>query len=83
MSSDPEARATAGHAIGALFHHIGSRGDAPAPALGGMGGQLAEFMEMPVELATVWIDASTKLVELILTAVEETGVVLVKGMTPA
>jgi hypothetical protein len=47
-----------------------------------MAGQLEEFMTMPLDLAMVFIDMSVQLTDAVLSALEEAGVVLVKGLTP-
>jgi hypothetical protein len=51
-------------------------------SLGGIAGQLQEFLEMPMELATIFINMSTQLAEMVLKSLEEAGFTLVKGMTP-
>lgn len=84
-AQDPAVRQEAHGVLSGLFSHLGSQGSGPgASGLGGgaLGGQLVEFMEMPVDLARIFLDMSVQLTELVLTSLEEAGIVLVKGLSP-
>jgi hypothetical protein len=83
MNQDPGVRQDAAGILTGLFRHLGSGGSQPAPAgIVGLGGQLAEFMEMPIELANIFLNMSVQLTELVLKSLEEAGIVLVKGLSP-
>lgn len=85
MNQDPLVRQTAAGVLSGLFRHLGSGGSQPVPAglnLGAMGTQVEEFLEMPVELAEIFLSMSTQLTELVLTSLEQAGIVLVKGLLP-
>lgn len=85
MATDPGVRQEAHGILQGLFSHIGGQGQqgGGTSALGGLGGQLTEFMEMPMELAQVFLNMSVQLTELVLKSLEEAGIDLVKGLTPA
>ena len=85
MNQDPAVRDEAAGILSGLFSHIGETRQAgqPPSALGGLGLQLEEFMTMPLDLAVVFLDMSVQLTELVLKSLEEAGIVLVKGLTPA
>jgi hypothetical protein len=84
VSTDPAVRAEAESVLSGVFSHIGSLGNAPAPiALGGvLGGQVEQFLQMPVELTKVFLDMSVQLTELVLSSLEEAGLVLARGLVP-
>lgn len=85
MRQDPEVRQEAHGILSGLFRHVGESrqtGEVPS-ALGGLGLQLEEFMSMPLDLAMIFMNMSVELTELVLRSLEEAGIVLVKGLTPA
>jgi hypothetical protein len=85
VTQDPQVRDRAADVLSGLFRHLGSGGTDPVPAglnLGGMGKQVEQFIAMPIELANIVLNMSTQLTELILTSLEQAGVVLVEGLTP-
>jgi hypothetical protein len=85
VNQNPLTRDRAAGVLSGLFHHLGSKGGAPAPEgvnLGGMATQLEQFVNMPVELAQVFLGMATDLTELVLTSLEQAGIVLVEGLTP-
>lgn len=87
--TDPDARQTAHNALFDMFsglgHHAAGQ-DQAAPASGlnaeWLLSQFQEFIEMPVELATLFINMATQLTELTLSTLEEAGLELMKGLTP-
>lgn len=87
MTQDPQVRQAAASHLTALFQGLGhARQEDDPSALGslsGMAGDLEEFMSMPLDMAMVFIRMATDLTELVLTSLEEAGIVLVKGLTPA
>lgn len=87
MNQDPQVRQAAASHLTALFHGLGHARQEQDPSalgsLGGMAGDLEEFMAMPMDMAMIFIDMATQLTELVLTSLEEAGIVLVKGLTPA
>lgn len=85
MSQDPQVRDEAAGVLSGLFRHLGSGGSQPAPGgldIGGMGQQFVELLEMPVELANVFLNMSVQLTELILRSLEDAGIVLARGLMP-
>jgi hypothetical protein len=89
MNQDPDVRQQAHSVLASLFSHLGSQGSGPggsggglAGAGGALSGQLVEFMEMPVDLARIFLDMSVQLTDLVLTSLEEAGIVLVRGLSP-
>lgn len=87
---DAVKREAAGH-LSDLFTRIGqarqekesgNSGGLGDLGLGGIAGQLEEFMTMPLDLAMVFLNMGMQLAELVLTSLEEAGFVLTKGMTP-
>jgi hypothetical protein len=85
MSQDPRVRDEAVGVLSGLFRHLGSGGTQPAPAglnLGALGTQFEQLVEMPVELANVFLNMSVQLTELILRSLEEAGIVLARGLSP-
>lgn len=87
MTQDPQVRQEAHNVLSGLFSHLGSQGSGPGASSGGLAGgalagQLVEFMEMPVDLARIFLDMSVQLTDLVLTSLEEAGIVLVKGLSP-
>lgn len=84
MNQDPQVRQQAHGVLESLFAHIGGQQGGPHPALagGGLTGQLVEFMEMPVELSRIFLDMSVQLTDLVLTSLEEAGIVLARGIMP-
>lgn len=84
-TTDPAVRQEAHGVLQGLFSHIGSQGQqGGGPSLGGgLAGQLEEFMTMPLDMAQVFLNMSVQLTELVLKSLEEAGIVLVKGLTPA
>lgn len=92
MAIDPGVRQDAAGHLMSLFQGIGkARQDVNqnrTPAAGGLAGlgsmasQLQEFMEMPINVAEIFLNMSVQLTEMVLTALEEAGFELVKGLTP-
>jgi hypothetical protein len=86
MAMDPQVRGEAKGHLSTLFSGLGSAHQNPG-ALGGLGlgdvgQQFQEFVEMPIELASIFLNMSVELAELVLTSLEKAGYTLVKGMTP-
>lgn len=84
MNQDPQVRQAAASHLTALFQGIGNarREDDPT-VLGGLAGDLEEFMSMPLDMAMIFLNMATDLTELILNSLEAAGIVLVRGLTPA
>ena len=84
MNQDPQVRQAAASRLTALFQGIGNarREDDPT-VLGGLAGDFEEFMSMPMDMAMIFLNMATQLTELVLTSLEDAGIVLVKGLTPA
>ena len=78
--TDPGVRQEAHGILSGLFSHIGQQDSGGSSS--GMLGQITEFVEMPMELAQIFLNMSTQLAELVLKSLEEAGIALVKGMTP-
>lgn len=92
MQQDQGVRQEAHGVLQGLFSRLGgqgggggqgSGGGGGGDVLGGMAGQLEEFVAMPMELTKIFLDMSVQLTDLVLTSLEEAGIVLVKGLTPA
>lgn len=91
MATDPQARQAAHSSLMSMFQGLGQHAGADGGAgggqggspLGGLAGQFTEFLEMPVELAQTFLNYATQLTELTLQTLEEAGLELVKGLTPA
>jgi hypothetical protein len=84
MNQDPGVRREAAAHLTALFQGIGNaRQESDPTVLGGLAGDLEEFMSMPLDLAMIFLNMATDLTELVLRSLEEAGIVLVKGLTPA
>ncbi len=87
MTQDPQVRqAAAGH-LTALFQGLGHARQEQDPSTlgslaGGLGQQVEEFLAMPLDMAMVFINMSTQLTELVLTSLEEAGIILVRGLSP-
>lgn len=87
MNQDPQVRqAAAGH-LTALFQGLGHARQEQDPSVlgnlgGGLGQQLEEFLSMPLDMAMVFINMSTQLTELVLTSLEDAGLILVRGLSP-
>jgi hypothetical protein len=89
VNQDPQVRQEAHSVLSSLFSHLGrqggtgdSGGGGQAGLGGAFGGQVAEFMAMPLELTKVFLDMSVQLTDLVLTSLEEAGIILVKGLSP-
>lgn len=88
MTQDPQVREQAHGILSGLFAGLGqhAQGQQPqAPAglnVDWMLGQFSEFVEMGPELARIFTDMAFELTDLVLKALEEAGIVLVKGLTP-
>lgn len=84
MNQDPAVRREAAGQLNALFQGLGNarREDDPT-VLGGLAGDLEEFMSMPMDMALIFLNMATDLTELVLRSLEDAGIVLVKGLTPA
>ena len=85
MRQDDQVQEQARSVLSGLFRNIGeaNQDGGSASALGGLGGELAEFILMPAELAEIFVSMSTDLAEMVLTSLAEAGLVLVRGLTPA
>lgn len=89
MAQDPQVRHEAAGILQGLFHGLGqhSQGQQPAAPAGlnadWMVQQFSELVEMPVDLARIFMDMSVQLTELVLDSLAEAGISLVKGLTPA
>lgn len=84
MSQEPAVRREAAGHLTALFQGLGNaRREEDPTALGGLAGDLEEFLAMPMDLASIFLDMSVQLTELVLNSLESAGIVLVKGLTPA
>ena len=84
MNQDPAVRREAAGHLNALFQGIGNaRSEADPTVLGGLAGDFEEFMSMPMDMALIFLNMATDLTELVLRSLEEAGIVLVKGLTPA
>lgn len=83
--TDPGVRQEAHGVLSGLFSRIGQNNgtDGRSSEDGGTLAQITEFIEMPMELAQIFLNMSIELAELVLKSLEEAGIVLVKGMTPA
>lgn len=79
--TDPAVREEASSILNGVFTHIGSSGSQASP-LGGLVDQFTQLMEMPIELAQIFLNMSMQLTELVLKSLEEAGITLVKGITP-
>lgn len=83
-AQDPQVRQAAASHLTALFQGLGNaRQEQDPTVLGGLAGDLEEFMSMPLDMAMVFLNMATQLTELVLNSLEEAGVILVKGLTPA
>lgn len=51
--------------------------------LEGLSGEFTEFLNMPLDLARIFINMGLEMAELAISTLEEAGFVLVKGLTPA
>jgi len=88
MSQDPQVRSDAHGVLEGLFRGLGHHAQgqqAAAPAglnADWMLQQFTEFVEMPVALAQTFTTMATDLTELVLSALAEAGIELVRGLTP-
>lgn len=89
MTQDPQVRQEAHNALSGLFSRLGSQRrdrDDPGGGVADLGGALAqqveEFMTMPLDMAVIFLNMSVELTELVLTSLEDAGIVLVKGLSP-
>ena len=84
MNQDPGVRSEAAGHLTALFQGLGNaRQEQDPTVLGGLAGDLEEFMSMPMDMAMIFLNMATQLTELVLTSLDDAGIVLVKGLTPA
>ena len=85
MPSDPEARTAAAGRLNDLWSalHNQAQGQSTTEGVGGLVGQFEEFASMPLDLAMLFLNMGLQLTELVLQTIEEGGVILVKGLTPA
>jgi hypothetical protein len=85
VRQDEQVQEQARSVLSGLFRNIGEANSdgGSASALGGLGGELAEFITMPADLARIFMDMSMDLTEMVLTSLAEAGIVLVRGLTPA
>ena len=82
---DPAVAGRAASILHGLFNHLGSGGTQPVPPgvnLGVLGTQVEQFLNMPVELAEIFLGMAADLTKLILTSLEQAGLVLVEGLAP-
>lgn len=84
MATDPAVRESAANHLGSLFSNLGQARQQNDPGLlgGGLAGQLEEFLQMPVEMAAIFMNMGMQMAELVLTSLEEAGYTLAKGLTP-
>lgn len=82
MNQDPAVRDEAAGVLSGLFRHLGSGGTQPTAGGLDVGGQFAQLLEMPVELANIFLNMSVQLTELVLRSLEEAGIVLARGLMP-
>lgn len=83
-SQDPAVRREAAGILDGLFQGMGNaRKEEDASVLGGLGGDLQEFLTMPLELAEIFVGMSAQMAELVLKSLAEAGFVLVRGLMPA
>lgn len=85
MPTDPATRQEAHSRLVDLFQGIGHHAQgnpSAAPDLGGMIGQVEEFLSMPVDLARIFVTMAIDLTDAVLSSLEEAGFVLVKGLVP-
>lgn len=82
MRQDPAVRSEAHGILEGLFRHVGESSQQGTGTLGGIGGDLSEFLTMPADLARLFTDMAFDLTEVVLNALAEGGVILVKGLTP-
>ena len=84
MRQDPDVRREAEGVLDSLFSSIGraSQDSGAANMLGGLGGELTEFITMPAELAEIFVSMSMDLTKMVLESLAEAGIVLAKGLTP-
>ena len=83
MNQDPEVRTAAAGHLTALFQGLGNaRNEEDPSVLGGLAGEFTEFLQMPMELAQIFITMSTQMTELVLESLAEAGFVLVRGLSP-
>lgn len=86
MTQDPQVRREAHSVLSGLFRSIGQRSSGQAPAddqFAGLLGEIEEFVAMPADLARIFLTMAVELTDATLTALEEAGFVLLKGLTPA
>jgi hypothetical protein len=89
VNQDPAVRQEAHGHLMSLFQGLGNANREQDPSvlgnvgLGGMAGQLEEFMSMPMDMAMVFLNMAVQLTDLVLSSLEEAGIILVKGITPA
>lgn len=85
--TDPEVRREASSVLNSLFNGIGESAQGQQPSGGGINAdwvlqQVQEFVEMPIDLALIFMEMSTQLTEMVLKALEQAGITLVRGLTP-
>jgi hypothetical protein len=78
-----EARAVLGQTFGNLGHAIQGQTTDPLGGLAGsLGTQIEQFLQMPIELAQIFTSLGMQMADLVLTALEEAGIVLARGLMP-
>lgn len=88
MNQDPQVRQEAHGVLAGLFNRIGGQsgprdgGSGGVGDLGGALGQIEEFISLPTDLARLFLEYAVELTDATLTALEEAGFILVKGLTP-
>lgn len=88
MAQDPAVRRQAHGVLEGLFSGLGQHAQgqdaqaAPGLNLEWMVGQFDEFLQMPVDLARIFTTMAFELTDLVLKALEEAGIELVKSLTP-
>lgn len=88
MTQDPAAHQSARGVLEGLFRGLGQHGQGQQPSAPAglnadwMLNQFMEFVEMPIELAQTFTTMATDLTDLVLKALAEAGIELVKGLTP-
>lgn len=82
--TDPAVQQEAHSVLSSLFTNIGQHASGQSPGLNAdwFLDQIQEFVDMPLDLANIFVQMATQLTEMVLKALEEAGIVLTKGLTP-
>jgi hypothetical protein len=87
QQTDAQARQMAVSNLTDLFGRLGRAAQSggtenPLGGLGNLGEQFTQFLEMPIDLTNIFVNMGTQMAELVVSSLEQAGVVLVKGLTP-